>query len=189
MARHFALYIPITIKQDCRHPHPACIFLLWMKRSVPVRQRRLRMKATMTSACTAILPMLAGMVSRSNEAETLHTLEDAPLEQSGWASGLERICPLTFRENRPVMNAGVFTTHFGMYWNVSPLWERHVRPTWGYGLSARSGGVRRLSGCLTEFGFWLYVFFWLCYRNYAPFYWCTVFSLTPVGPIIVEIQG
>ena len=43
-----------------------------------------------------LLPVLSWMVSWSNEAETLHTLEDAPLEQSGSASGLGRICPLTF---------------------------------------------------------------------------------------------
>ena len=103
---------------------------------------------------TAIVPLLARMVRWSNEAETLHTLEDAPLEQSGSALGLEPICPLTFWRKRPAVKPGAFITNIGIFLNVSWLWERHVRPSWGYGLSAQSGGVGRPLGRLTEFAFW-----------------------------------
>ena len=85
------------------------------------------------------------------------------------------------------MNWGAFITHWGIYLNVSLLWERHVRPTWGYGMSAGSGGVGRLSGQLTEVALWTNMCFWSSYRNYTAFYWCMLFSLTPMGPIIAGV--
>ena len=148
---------------------------------------RSRIKRTMTEH-TAIVPLIPRMVRWSNEAETLHTLEDAPLEQSGSASGLGRICPLTFWRKRPAVKPGAFITK-GIFLNVSWLWERHVRPSWGYGLSARSGGVGRPLGRLMEFAFWPNVCVLASYRNYTPFYWCMLFSLTPMGPIIAGVCG